>query len=242
MITEIYITIIFFISFLIIIIPIYVFFTIYNQKVLHYDFGYKNANLKICFIAGVHGNEPAAALLLQELIKKKYFKNSNVFIRVIPVVNRFGLNTNFRFQNNIFYPDINRNFRNDKGIDKTSKKLIELTKDMDIIIDFHEGWGFHKINEESIGSTVITGNLSQLAEEIKDNLNYTISNKNLKFSFLKKPCRIQNSFGCYNYKKNKRYILIETSGQDDIQKLSLRQEQVKIVIDTVLNFYNVGRI
>ena len=55
---------------------------------------------------------------------------------------------------------------------------------------------------------------------------------------VKRPCNIESSFGCYNYKNNKKYILIETSGQNNIQKMEVRKNQVKIVIDTVLDYFN----
>lgn len=225
------------ILFIIFIISVLVKMIRYKQEILYYDYGNPNSKIKICFIAGVHGNEPAGSILLNELVSKGYFNNTNIFIRVIPVANKFGIIHDTRFQNKFVKADINRNFEDGEATDNTSKKLVDLTKDMDLIIDFHEGWGFHKLNKGSIGSTVTSGNFYELANKITENVNKNIEKIDYKFVFRKKPCNIESSFGCYNYRKNKKYILIETSGQNDIQPINVRTGQVRSVINTVLDHY-----
>ncbi len=213
-------------------------FIYYNKKIRYYDFNDYNSKIKICLIGGVHGNEPAGSITLLELIKNNYFNNKNIFIRVIPIVNEFGYKFNMRYQNNLKYPDINRNFSENGPTENISKELYNLTKDMDLIIDFHEGWGFHKIQPDSVGSTItITPNLKSLGYSIINNLNNIISNNNYKFILRTDICDIKTTLGCYMNNKNKNYLLVETTGQNDIQELSIRKNQIKNIIETIINIY-----
>jgi hypothetical protein len=215
---------------------IIIYFYFFN-KIKYYDFN-TNSKIKICFIAGVHGNEPAGSITLNELIKEKYFENKNIFIRIIPIVNKFGYNFNIRYQNNPFYPDINRNFSENGPVEKNSKELYNLTKDMDIVIDFHEGWGFYKINPESVGSTItVTPKLKYLGQKIINNINKNIVNLDYKFILRNDICEINTTLGCYLNNKNKNYILVETTGQNNIQPLYLRKNQIKNIIQTIINNY-----
>jgi hypothetical protein len=209
----------------------------FDNDIRYYDFGNIHSKYKICFIAGTHGNEPAGSITLLELIKNNYFTNNNVFIRVIPIVNNFGYKFGIRYQNNILHPDINRNFLNN-GLCKVSKKLINLTHDFDLIIDFHEGWSFHKINNSSIGSTLTATEKSfNLAENIINEINKTIIKNEYKFILRRNICDISSTFGCYRKNIGKEYILVETTGQNNIQPLNLRKQQIKIVIDNIIKNY-----
>ena len=99
------------------IVSLYFFLSSYNRSVQYFDFGNPSSPNKVCFVAGVHGNEPAASLLLKELVKTNYFSNiseeKELFIRVLPCVNEFGLAFGIRSQNSLFNPDINRTFVGD---------------------------------------------------------------------------------------------------------------------------------
>ena len=213
----------------------------YNRQLRYTDFGDDKSNIKVCFIAGVHGNEPAGSLLLEDMIKTTYFKDfaeqNGIFIRVIPSVNEFGLTFGVRVQNNIFNPDINRTFGGENGSEnsKISKEMVRLTSDMNFIVDFHEGWGFHRINSSSLGSTLtVTEQAKKMGEMILQNVNQIIANDKHKFMILDRMCNIPSAFSCFCNKKGKRYILVETSGQRDVQPIHVRQDQIKIIIDTVL--------
>src|SRR5690348_8821262 len=96
-----------------------------SKKIKYYDFGLSSSQIGslasssqfdtgVCFIAGVHGNEPAGTQALKDLLQTNYFKEAaqtkNIRIRVIPAVNEWGLSHNTRYQLNPIYPDINRNF------------------------------------------------------------------------------------------------------------------------------------
>lgn len=217
---------------------IYLFLTC-NRNVTYKDFG-DSTHRKICFIAGVHGNEPAASLLLYDLLKTDYFtrmaKEKRIFIRVLPGVNEFGLSLHSRYQNSFLNPDINRTFVGE-GLDHISKEIIKLTKDTDLIIDFHEGWGFHLIQPRSLGSTLtLTEGSRPLGELIITNLNKTISNEKHKFVIVDRMCEIEEALSCYSNRNGKQYILVETSGQNDIQSIEVRQKQIKTIIDTTISY------
>jgi hypothetical protein len=176
-------------------------------------------------------------ILASDLVKDKYFESikKDIFIRVIPCVNKFGFKFNTRYQNNIFNPDINRNYAN-KGLCRISRQIIELTNDMDLVVDFHEGWGFHRFQPDSLGSTLtVTKNITDLGKKIIDNINKGIKEDIYKFELLNDICDIKNTLACYL--SNKKFILVETSGQNDIQPIGVRTGQIKIIIDTLLDFY-----
>jgi hypothetical protein len=118
------------------------------------------------------------------MLKTDFFErissNNKLFIRVLPGVNEFGLALRIRYQNSFRHPDINRNFVGE-GLDHISKEIIKLTKDMDLIVDFHEGWGFHLLQPKSLGSTLtLTEGARPLGQLIINNLNKTIANENIK--------------------------------------------------------------
>lgn len=236
--------IILFILFIFVLYVIYAFLTS-NRSVAYKDFG-DPSHRKICFIAGVHGNEPAASLLLHDILKTDYFKRisseNKIFIRVLPGVNEFGLAIHSRYQNSVLHPDINRNFV-EEGLDHISKEIIRLTKDMDLIVDFHEGWGFHLLQPKSLGSTLtLTEGSRPLGELIIFNLNKTISNEKHKFVILDRMCQIEEALSCYSHRHGKQYILVETSGQNDIQPVDVRQSQIKTIIDTCVNNLKISNI
>lgn len=217
--------------------------------IIFYDYGdFEKSKIKICFIAGAHGNEPAGVYSLMTLIKNGYFKKyndqNNLHIRVIPVTNIWGINHNTRYQFNLLNPDINRNFNVStmKGNDIVSQNVIDLIKDYDIIVDFHEGWGFHLINNESVGSTISPGNTSlsiELANKSISKINENINDPYKKFiTLINKSCTIKGTLSCFCKMCNRHYLLVETSGQNNIQKMSVRQNQIVTVIDTVLNNIN----
>ena len=218
---------------------LYFFLSSYNRSVQYFDFGDPSSPNKVCFVAGVHGNEPAASLLLKELVKTDYFYNfsqeKSIFIRVLPAVNEFGLAFGIRNQNSLFNPDINRTFTG-TGHGNISKEMIALTKDIPLIIDFHEGWGFHLKNKDSLGSTLTsTKGAMPLAEKMVERVNQGISVPEHKFMILDRMCEIESSFSCYSNRHGKNYILVETSGQNDVQPIEVRQYQVMTVLDTIFD-------
>ena len=226
---------------IIILLLIYWFSKQQNNNLQHYDYIY--GNKWVVIIAGVHGNEPAGSKLMVELINSGYIremaKQKKINIRVIPKANEWGLKMNLRYQPGL-YPDINRNFT-DTIKDETAIKIHELIKPADLIIDLHEGWGFHRRNKHSLGSSVspATDKLSEHLANISVNeLNKYINDSDKKFIVLyNRPCEIKNTLSCHSKKLFKHYILIETSGQNNIQPIEVRVNQAFILVDTILKNY-----
>jgi hypothetical protein len=219
-------------------------------------------NKTILILGGIHGNEPSgskAILQLMNDININKVKINNNRIIFVPYVNYCALQLNKRQVP--FIGDLNRKFPisenyNEDNLNPIIKKIILLMKQSDFIIDFHEGWGFYKENTGSIGSTITPTNTiisNQVAELVYDNLNNTINDYDKTFTILidkSNESNINNNTDKYGKNEDvkhtlryfanltkENYILIETSGQNDIQDLDVRTTQARIVIDTVLNFY-----
>lgn len=221
---------------------------LHSESVEYFDFNVDHPRKKILFLAGTHGNEPAGAIALERLMKSKYFermsRECNISIRVIPRVNPFGLRYGTRWTLNILHPDINRNYIThdnvEMGNEPTSSRVANLTRDYDLVIDFHEGWGFHVIDKSSLGSTLSpTRNISNLSESIVQKLNENIFDKSKIFTNLPQNTgTIPGTLSQIRTTLNKDYILVETSGQNDIQPLEIRILQVYSIISEVIKGYN----
>ena len=153
--------------------------------------------------------------------------------------NPLGFFIGSRHQLKPFNSDINRNFLGN-GLDRISNIILSYVKKSDFIIDVHEGWGFNRINPNSIGSTLAYTQFDRAKNVCKEKLkevNKIIKNNNYKFNILKKKknkCTPKGSLGCYCQKNNIDYILIETTGQNDKQKLEIRVGQDIIFLKTGL--------
>lgn len=201
-----------------------------KTTILHY-----NSNINgptILLLGGTHGNEPASSHILEQIINE--LNNGQIVIKkgkliIIPHVNSCGLNLNSRYAP---FTDINRNYPvevNGKTKYKINSEIINLVKDSDFIIDLHEGWGYHKINKASMGSTLYP---SKTSESIKTSdiltkyINMNIVDNTKHFTSLIDPkCEIKGSLHYFANISNKNYILIETTGQNDIQPMNIRVQQ-----------------
>lgn len=230
------------VSYLIIIILLILiyFYNFHTPEVVTFKSNKKGVNIFI--LGSVHGNEPAgteACYKLIEMLESKKIKLKSGSITILPMPNPLGYFIGSRHQLKAFNSDINRNFLED-GMDGVSKIILSYVKKSDFIIDMHEGWSFNKINPNSIGSTVTFTQYDRaknIGKKMLDNVNKTITNNNHKFNLLKKKknkCTPKGSLGCYCQKNKIDYILIETTGQNDIQKLEIRVNQDIIFLKTGL--------
>jgi len=194
-------------------------------------------------LAGMHGNEPAASYELTRLINQKWFSRvKRGSIRIIPVANQFGLRWNVR--NNVLL-DMNRQFGENGPLTKDAKDILNFFKPCEIVIDFHEGWGFHQISPESLGSTTMPNSpaVKQISIQLVDDLNnhplmqsiLSINNKKAWISLEpERSCEIPTTLSCYYAGLGKNHILVETTGQNNIQPLEIRQTQVSILLTSLL--------
>ena len=223
----------------------------------------KTGTITILILGGIHGNEPAGSISIINLIddlNNNIIELKNIKLILIPKVNYCALNINKRQMP--YIGDLNRKFPTSVNFNRNDlhpiiKQIVDLIDISDFILDFHEGWGFHRENNNSIGST-ITPNTTTKSLEITNilynNINAIIEDPLKKFQILthnedlikSDPTKyshdvlIETSLRYYVSLINKDYILIETSGQNDIQPLETRTNQNKIFIRSILNALNNG--
>jgi len=205
---------------------------------------YKLPKFTIGILGSSHGNEPVGTFTLNELINNGYFtktvnKYPNLQFIIVPNPNPHGVKNNTRYQKSLFKPDINRNYGSEEGDEPTSQSILRAFKKANLILDFHEGWGWHKTNKNSVGSGILPSGTplsNKLSEMLLTELNNTIDDPNKKFMIIANTeCDIESTLRCYMYKRKRDYILIEITGQNDIQPIELRKNQAKLIINTVVD-------
>jgi predicted deacylase len=201
----------------------------------------KEEGSTILIIGATHGNEPAGYFAIKEYMAK--LNSQELFLKrgkiiFIPTVNYCGLQLNSRNHNTV--GDINRLYN------ITNKNIINnliagFTNTTDFIIDFHEGYGYANNSYNSLGST-ITSSETILADNVANKVVENI-NKNITIDFKKfkinKEKNILGSLRDYAVKLKLNYILIETTGQNNIQPLEVRVNQCINVINTVITYFNL---
>lgn len=194
----------------------------------------------IVLLGGTHGNEPAGAIYLNNLINN--LNNRKIILKkgtliIIPMVNHCGIGLNSRTVPGIIPWDINRHYdTNHDNLPHLISQYIYWIDNSDLIIDLHEGWGYYHKDTESIGSGVYAfGDESTLkiGKTMVNAINNTIKNPLYKFGS-KLKTHIDYSLDDYCKQKNKNYILIEVSGQDDIQPLNMRIDQFELLVNVAL--------
>lgn len=195
-------------------------------------------------LGSVHGNEPTGQVFLSRLVNNEYQLPKELQrgkLIVIPRPNICGSILNTRYQRKWFNRDLNRNFSENGPLDGKAAKILEAFKDCDLIIDIHNGWGFYQITPPSVGSTLAatTQKTIQISQLATDEVNKTIQDPKKKFVNLKyEDCNIKNTLSCYMRNRNRDYILIEISGQDNIQPIELCVNQARILVETILSNYS----
>lgn len=200
---------------------------------------------RIVIIGSVHGNEPAGSATLETMLELEYLrKYPNIEFVVVPRANPFGLDYNLRYQLNPLRPDINRNYRVKNGdivgTEGASNTISSYINSSDYVIDLHEGWSFHLINHNSIGSTITPSTTSvsqELAKIGVDAVNVTITDPSKKFVVMTSQ-NIRGSLLDVCDSINKPCLLIETTGQNDIQPLFTRVSQMYTILDAILGRLN----
>jgi len=191
----------------------------------------------VLIVGGTHGNEPAGTFAIENL----NFELKRGKIIMVPRANKLGLLLNTRYlPHKLLNRDLNRNYPREEGefpLDFISSKICNLAKKADFIIDLHEGWGYNLLTPESLGSGVYPGNTKEaivLAHNTVDKLNESISIPYKKFVVGLNNHPELKSLRNYCVLNNKNYILVETTGQNDIQPLHIRVQQHQFIIYSVL--------
>jgi hypothetical protein len=222
---------------------------------------YKDGDKIILIIGGTHGNEPAGYYAIKSLMNdltENKIKLKSCKLILIPQVNYCGLKLGLRFIPEI--GDLNRKYPitpDGKSSNSIIKKIMEQVKISDFVLDFHEGWGFNRLNGDSMGSTITPTNtelsfnisrdlFSNINKNLKDHKRFRILTTNLALvksdpDLFAVETDIPGSLRFYCNIINKDYILIETTGQNNIQELSVRINQNLFIINHILK-YNLRRV
>lgn len=207
-----------------------------------YRFGSKSTPV-ITLIGSVHGNERAGTLALEQLIHEKGNK-LNEFpgtLVIVPKPNPSGIINDVRHAIDDIHGqiDINRTY---KCINDSCPQITDLIKSLvhqsDLVVEFHEAYDFHQINQSSLGSCIIPThhNLTfDTSDLIVKNLNANITDPLKKFITLdRNSCEIPTSLSCYCETNNIPYILVEITGQLEKQPIEKRISQVRTITDTII--------
>ncbi len=195
----------------------------------------------ILIIGATHGNEPAGYFAIKEFMDKINSQEINLkkgLIIFVPMVNYCGLKLNSRLHPTV--GDINRLY-DDTTDNVLNKLIIKLSKGADFIIDFHEAFDFNLRVKKSMGSTIShtdTKTSVVIANEVVDNLNKNITKDFMKYGIL--PNKKKNgTFREYMDNLGKNYILVEITGQNNIQDIEVRKNQGLVVIHTVMTYFDM---
>lgn len=229
-----------------------------NLEYFRYNTSKSGENIKtILILGGIHGNEPAGSRAIYQLMNDLNDNKIQTKHRLIliPYVNYCALTLDTRYILGI--GDLNRKFPikidyNANDLHPIIKKILLFVNEADIVLDFHEGWGFYKDNVGSIGSTITPSNTDNsliYSKNLYDKVNDTINETYKKFTILVendnliktdtdkygKNENIKHTLRYYANLKQKDYLLIETSGQNNIQDLDVRIKQARIIIDYIIS-------
>jgi predicted deacylase len=144
----------------------------------------------VFIVGGVHGNEPAGAVAAEGI---RHWPIQKGRLLVIPRANVPGLEANKRLipglETNV--SNLNRNYPRAGQPDheargELAQAIWKIATDnkVDWVLDLHEGYDFHQLNEKSVGSSIICFPLAEgqaAADEMLAAVNATITNTQIQF-------------------------------------------------------------
>jgi len=195
----------------------------------------------VLVVGSTHGNEPAGTVSIEHIISNRLFSLQRGQLILIPRPNKLGYLLNTRcLPYRIIHTDLNRNYprkKNENPKESISFKICELAKKADLIIDLHEGWGFHRMTPTSLGSGIYPGDTRfaiRLAYHAADAVNCSIRDQKKQFVVGLNNHPELHSLRSFCNLINKHYILVETTGQNNIQPIHTRRNQMLHIIRIVL--------
>lgn len=183
----------------------------------------------VMLIGGIHGNEPAPPLACKQIAG---WEITNGRLVIIPRANVLALDAKTRRTPNTKdeHADLNRQFpSNDSPQTELAQALWAVVKIYKpaLLIDMHEGYDFHKLNSDSVGSTIIydaTENTNTIATSMLDSINESITDKQKKFSLLRHP--IEGSLARAAHEQlNIPSMIIETTKKNQATTFRVRQQR-----------------
>lgn len=211
------------------------------NRIKVYTFSSNIPGPTIVAVAGSHGNEPGGSEGLNHLIRE--LKDGKLRVKkgtliVLPELNPCGLKLGMRylphelFKLNVPNSDLNRNYNSEGGACTISKKVQQLIQQADYVYDGHEGYNYTQLYPTSMGSGIYPSS-SQKAIELANHLTNSINSSELmkdkedykKFITRSNWDLVNGSLRKYCQELNIPYILVETTGQNNIQPISTRADQ-----------------
>lgn len=207
---------------------------------------------RIVILAGIHGNEPGPSVYMQKAVKDPAFWRGLVNkVTVFPSINPHGLMRDQRHDGNDI--DLNRSWNLAKG---PAAKKLQVIKDKilglagsgfsspcNLVIDFHEAWGFHRCNKASMGQSIFIPKapcylngvpVKELAERAVALLNASVSEPCDKWDVQSHIPKVKGDCHSYCTSLQIPHILIEMAGQNNVRSMARRQENMRIIMGVFL--------
>jgi predicted deacylase/glutamine amidotransferase-like uncharacterized protein len=193
----------------------------------------------VMVVGGMHGNEPAGAYAADQI---RYWPIRRGALVVVPRANPPALEANKRYTPGAEEAEknLNRNFprsgKKEPPRGAMAAALWDLVEkfEPDWVVDLHEGYDFHQINDDSVGSSVIAARDDEsraMAELLLSRINPTIPDDRKDFVRLGPPVdgslarAAAEHLGC-------RSLILETTSRE--QPLPLRARQHRLLMHTLL--------
>ena len=200
----------------------------------------------VLLVAGTHGNEPAgavAAIHLHRMLSRQPPQRGRVVI--VPNANKWGLRANLRFLPAELLSfsllgdiDLNRSYAHGREESRTrlARQIQELARQSDWVIDLHEGYDFHQLNPNSMGSGIYPGS-TDLSKQVTYPLLHAVNQliSKTEHQFITKDWPDENgTLRMFCNQHGIHYTLVETTGQDNIQPLEIRVQQHLVILNELL--------
>ncbi|MEC7861321.1 MAG: succinylglutamate desuccinylase/aspartoacylase family protein [Verrucomicrobiota bacterium] len=195
----------------------------------------------IVFITGgIHGNEPAGARAAEQI---RHWPIKKGQLIIVPKVNLPGLRADTRYLpgKSKELRDLNRNFPKTKegpdAKDLPASTLWEYLKNIkpDWFIDLHEGYDFHQLNSDSVGTSIIDtkGNLAnEVVPKMLKAVNAPITDPKKKFVRLRYP--VDGSIARAAHERiGANSMILETTKKN--QPISTRTRQHRLMVHVLLS-------
>lgn len=188
------------------------------------------------FLGTVHGNEPAGGVALEVL--RRCLDDGRLRLQcgrlsLVPRGNPCGAELGIRWSptERGRAMDLNRVYNGPTPEGEFGRYLWTARgglRDVDGVLDLHEGWGYHFENGASVGSS-----LQATGEEARRHARVLVVGLNERlppsarypFAWIGRPPQIAGSMLDWCYRYGRQSILVETSGQNNIQPLAVRAAQ-----------------
>ncbi len=140
-----------------------------------YIYDTKKEGPSVLLVGGVHGDEPAGALAIKELLPELTIDIGKLV--VVPEANKQALELDLRYPPGA--EDLNRAFvekEPESWTEKLAKEIYQLIEkhNIDFVFDLHEARDYYRINPDSVGQTIIFNGQGEeifLAWDIADKIN-----------------------------------------------------------------------